>query len=477
MSPLLLSALIGNGFALPNEPLDRPYTQRNLRPAVLEEAYHGILRSSARESFVFPRPCSPASADPGCAFRYRLAYRDSAARQRLGFMPLAGAEYRHGEATAAAFEAGALGSGSLGPASFYLDARIFAENSGEDGFSYDREGFDRQEETSTGSIAYDSYARFRANFNVDAAFGRFTVARDAVHWGPGLLNNLVFHQDAVPFNHLVYTATLGPVKVVSLYGRLIVAPDYLDSLAALDRRIYAHRYELALGRDLLLGFSEQIVLFEDDNPFLFTPVFPLFIAKGFMHERTNNGNLALDAAWRIRRCVRLYGEFLLDDLESPTSLFTEDYAQNKWAAMAGVHAGREVAGMSVGAYLEYSHIEPFVYAHFTPFTAQTANLGYPLGNQQGPDSRSVLGRAYLRHPRGWYVGLQAGVYWKGTGRGSGVNDDAPDDALTPKEFLQDAVSEFRLSPTGALEWRTLGVYLTADLGDEVRAAAGFRAGY
>lgn len=462
--------------AQPNAPLDRSYSQRNLHPFALEERYQEMLRPGARQSFIFPSPCGDADAPSLCGRNVPLAYADSSGNDWLAFRPLAGAEYRYHQESGAAFEAGALGWGGKGPVSFLLDARLFAENSA--GLNaYDREGKDKQDQEATGTVSYDSYARYRGNLNLDLSFGRFSVSRDAVHWGPGLFNNLVFHQDAVPFHNFTYTATLGPVKVTTLYGDLAVGPAYLDSLETRDRNLYAHRYELALGENILLGFSEQLILYERNIPFLFTPVFPLFIAKGFMYEGANNGNLALDASWRFGR-ARIYGEFLLDDLESPSSLFTEDYAQNKWAFMAGVQAARDLAGIPAGVVVEYSRIEPWVYSHFTPNTSQAANLDLPLGNQQGPNSQSLIGKGYARHKSGWYASAQISLLWKGSDEGSALQDPAPDNAFRPKEFLGGVDSpDVVFTPTAAWEWKHLSLFLSAEMGSRTSAVAGFRAAY
>jgi hypothetical protein len=303
------------------------------------------------------------------------------------------------------------------------------------------------------------------------------VARDAVHWGPGIFGNLVFHQDAVPFNHLKYTAALGPVRIASLYGDLTVGPSYLDSLSLGERKVYAHRYELALGPHVLLGMSEQIIVYGHDAPFLFTPVFPLFIAKGLMNEKANNGNLAWDASWRIGP-ARVYGEFLLDDMESPSSLFAKEYAQNKWGLLAGVHGAKEWPGLATGLIFEYARLEPRVYSHFQPNTSQAANLDYPLGNQLGPNSQSVIAKAYARGTRGWYASAQASFLWKGTGPGSDMAEPAPDDPFAPKEFLAgvdgpDAV----FTPSLAWEARSFGVFLAAELGSRTSVIAGVRAAY
>jgi hypothetical protein len=290
---------------------------------------------------------------------------------------------------------------------------------------------------------------------VDLPVGRLSAARDAAHWGPSPLGALVFHQDAVPFNQYVFTTHLGPVTVRSLYGDLLAGSAAEESPA---KHLYAHRYEWRPHRDWVIGLSEQLILARFSKPYLFVPVFPLFIAKSFMEEDANNGNLAFDAAWRIRGFGMVYGEFLLDDMESPTSLLLEDYRQNKWAALLGVHWARELAAGRGGIIAEAVRIEPWVYTHFKDQPAQASNLDHPLGNPRGPNTLDLRARAYFHGRGGIYAGLTSALTWKGEGPGSHVSDTTytVDQHLLPKGFLDGAGgADFSAAPVIAWTWKGL----------------------
>lgn len=479
-APRAFLALVA-GLAFPtsagnhNLPLDRPYTQRNLEPRLLEKEYARLAGGDAPLSFLFPRPCvSALDSSRACPEAFRASFRDSARDQGIGIAALGAAELRPAGETVLAPEAGVLLSGHKGPASFSLDARFFLENAERDWVSYDGEEVDVQDEDVTGTSSYLSYARYRGELALDLPFGRLAAGRDAAHWGPALMGSLVFNQEAIPFHQYAFTTHLGPVTVHSLYGDL-------RAMGAAERSggkdLYAHRYELRIGRHLLLGVSEQLILWELDKPYLFTPMFPLFIAKSFMHEDSNNGNLSLDLAGRFPGIGLVYGEFLLDDLESPSSLFLKDYAQNKWAALVGVHAARDLAGGRGGAVLEAVRIEPWVYTHFRETPATAANLDRPLGNPLGPNVLDLRGRAYFRggafaaaagpesgvtdlaeRGMGFLLGLTVAATWKGTGPGSFVGDTTyvASMAQDPKGWLEGADGpELSLEPMAALGWRWL----------------------
>ena len=190
-------------------------------------------------------------------------------------------------------------------------------------------------------------------------------------------------------------------------------------------------------------------LVDTDKPYLFTPIFPLFIAKSFMHENSNNGNLTLDAAYRFTGLGMVYAEFLLDDLESPSSLVLKNYSQNKWAFMAGATAVRRLGTWDAGLTAEYSRLEP----GSTPIsrtipprpaisTAPSAIPSAPILRRSccapmgaagrastWASERTGSGRARIRVP------ASSIPTWGGSHR--------------PKEFLADVESEFTLRPSVA----------------------------
>jgi hypothetical protein len=475
---LLLSALVGlllgpqPSRGNPNLPLDRPFTLRNAEPFLLEKEHHRQLSGTSRLFFTFPRPCrSPADSSRVCGDGGLWRYRDTAQHRHLAFSPVAGYGYRYHGEDVHAFEGGLLASGTGGALSLDLDMRTYTELHEERSHeSYDRETVERQSEEASRTVAYSSYSRYRSGMSYDWGWGRITVGRDAAHWGPGLYANLVFHQDAVPFNQVALTGRWGPLSVTSLYGRLVVAAERTASLSPASRSVYAHRYEWSAG-NRLLGASEQMVLYDQEEPFAFAPIVPLFIMKGDGWERFNNGNIAFDLAYRAPRLGAIYTEFLVDDVQSPTAIFDDTWS-NKWAWMAGLHAIRGIAGWETGLIAEYSRIEPWVYTHYLPGTAQSANAGFPLGNPAGPNSMSVILKSYARREGGLYAGLGSRWDWKGTDRGSSLADSSEPEPPRRKVFLGGSPSAPRwtLEATCAYRWAWAGAEASAALSSSPRLA-------
>ena len=174
-------------------------------------------------------------------------------------------------------------------------------------------------------------------------------------------------------------------------------------------------------------------------------------------ENSNNGALAMDFNYRLFNLVRIYTEFFLDDMESPISLVKNDNIEAKWAWMAGVQAGHDfkVKGhlLEVGTLAEYARVEPYVYSHFIKNTAQMAHLGYPLGNQGGPNSQTIDWNVYARLDKHIYASLRNTWFWKGTDYGSAVNDTTPhhNHMKIHKKFLDGAKMQYSLTPALAYE--------------------------
>ena len=248
----------------------------------------------------------------------------------------------------------------------------------------------------------------------------------------------------------------GPLRVTSFYADLRIYNNSMSMMNKEDRNLFGHRYELAVG-NATIGISELTVLYDNLKPWLFVPTVPLFMEKGNYSENSNNGSLAMDINYRLFNAVRLYTEFFLDDMESPVSLVKNDNIEAKWAWMAGLQAGHDwyFGGhkLEVGTIAEYARVEPYVYSHFVKNTAQIAHLGYPLGNQGGPNSQTIDWNVYARLDSHIFASLRNTWFWKGTDYGSAVNDTTPsrNHMKIPKKFLDGAKMQYSLTPAVAYE--------------------------
>lgn len=438
---------------------------RNLRtldylPMLLD--YHRQTVGSDRQFFTYPRRNYNFVRDFADKESNALVYYadsigagNDAHRFAIAASPMIGMDYRGGEALGDTIWPGMDGGlylrGYADSLDFDLDARIYAEqHAAKKPKSFDGEVFDEQGLETDAGNDYVSYARYRAHLGLNYAWARISLARDVLHWGPGYYNNLTFNQFALPYNMLNLDFTFGPLRVFSVYADLRVNSWSYSKDNLNDRNLYAHRYELALG-NLTVGMSELQVLYNENKPWLFVPVVPLFIEKGNYTERVNNGALAFDLNYRLFNAVRVYGEFFLDDMSSPTSLYENKYSNNRWAGMLGMQAGYDmkVKGkpLQLGTIAEIARVEPYTYCHYDTAQAQMAHLGQPLGNPNGPNSLAIdwtlYGNLGLGGLSSVFIGFHNKWLWKGTDAGSSIDDPYK---TIRKRFTHNAPLQYSLTP-------------------------------
>ncbi|GHV14041.1 hypothetical protein AGMMS49938_09500 [Fibrobacterales bacterium] len=423
--------------------VSKPYTLRGLEYSPLLYHYHDITAGNANASFFYPQMDSSfrSTANDDALLNYRSANNSAF----LALSPIIAFDLRGGNAlgdTIKSYEGGLFLRGYKDSIEFWLDARIFSEgHSADNPKSWDREFLENQGNKGIeGETKYSSYARYRGHFTIRLGWAVLDFARDAAHWGPGYYNNLSLNQNSVPFNQITLTTKIGPLSVISLYGDLRVSENSMSTANVASRNVYGHRYELELG-NTTIGINELTVLYDLNKPFLFIPIVPLFMEKGQYSEDRNNGTLSLDLNVNLPLGFRTYGEFLLDDMESPTSLIRNDNIEAKWAFMAGAAwAGdfeTSAGKFKVGTLAEYARIEPYTFSHFHPYTAQVAHLGYPLGSQAGANSQTVDWVVYARRNTPFQMQVKQQWAWKGSDYGSAINDTTPtrDHFKTEKNFL------------------------------------------
>lgn len=407
-------------------------------------------------------------------------------RIALAVSLVGGLDYRGGEALGDTIWPGVDGGiylrGYADSVDFVLDARIYDEgHSAKYPKSFDGEFLEIQREENNSGLEYTSYARYRTHFALNYNWLRLDLGRDVMHWGPGYYNNLTLNQFALPYNMLSLDMTFGPLRVLSFYGDLRIYGSMSDKNIDETRNIFGHRYELAIGNGTF-GVSELQILYDNLKPWLFVPTAPLFMEKGNYSESSNNGSLSFDFNYRLFNSLRLYTEFLLDDMESPVSLVKNDNIEAKWAWMAGLHGAHDflIKGhlLETGTIAEYARIEPYVYSHFVKNTAQMAHLGRPIGNQNGPNSRTIDWTVYARLDHRIFAAVRNTWLWKGTDYGSAVNDTTPtsNHMKINKHFLRGAEMMYTLTPSISYEGQFVSYMGEISLFDDkkVYLRAGFK---
>ena len=459
---LVLAAI---AFAEPgSSPVISSERTRNLRgldyaPMLFE--YHRQTVDDGRHFFTYPRRDTTFQKDFYKNHKKSMAFFESDSNYSHKFAiavsPVIGIDYKSssalGDTIWPAIDAGLFIRGFADSLDFDLDARIYSEgHAAKKPKSYDHEVFDVQsKDRGDGGIDYVSFARYRAHFALNYAWARLQLARDVLHWGPGYYNNLSLNQFALPYNMLSLDLTFGPLRIYSVYADLRVTSWSYSKDNLNDRNLYAHRYELAL-KNFTFGISELQILYNENKPWLFVPVAPLFIEKGNYSERVNNGALAVDMNVQLFKLARIYGEFFLDDMESPYAIYQNRYSNNRWAAMLGFQVAHdfEIKGkeLQLGTIAEIARVEPYTYCHYDTAQAQIAHLGLPLGNPNGPNSLAidwtVYSRLFWNSSMKFFFGLHNKWLWKGIDYGSKIEDPYK---TVEKKFIDKAPLQYTITPS------------------------------
>ena len=437
---------------------------RNLRgldyaPMLFE--YHRQTVDDGRHFFIYPRRDTTFQKDfyknHGNAMAFFESDSASSHKFAIAVSPILGIDYKSssalGDTIWPAIDGGLFIRGFADSLDFDLDARIYSEgHAAKKPKSYDHEVFDVQsKDRGDGGIDYVSFARYRAHLALNYSWARLQLARDVLHWGPGYYNNLSLNQFALPYNMLSLDLTFGPLRIYSVYADLRVNSWSYSKDNLNDRNLYAHRYELAL-KNVTFGISELQILYNENKPWLFVPVAPLFIEKGNYSERVNNGALAVDFNVQLFKLARVYGEFFLDDMESPYAVYQNRYSNNRWAAMLGLQVARdtEIKGklLQLGTIAEIARVEPYTYCHYDTAQAQMAHLGLPLGNPNGPNSLAIdwtlYSRLFWNHSASIFFGLHNKWLWKGIDQGSDINDPYK---TVRKKFTDKAPLQYTIAPS------------------------------
>lgn len=445
----ILVALMQLGAANPDATMNRTRTLMGTGTnEVLMEFDRQTRDTLSILSGILPRPCvSGLDSSDICPEKGGFTWVDSARQGILRLHPVLGLESRvlqDGEANAA--DVGVVVVGGIGPASFALDARIFSELQSKPLWSYDGEYVERQKEGNSSHFDYASYSRYRSRLTIETPIGRFGAGRETQNWGPSPFHALVLSSSSVPYNQLDWTVNLGPISVRSLVADLSIPGPGESRLNEDSRTMFAHRYEWRISSGLVLGASEALFLYNRNAPSCFLPIVPLFMQKGLWLENINNGELAFDADWRVRQGWRIYGEFLIDDMTSPTTLF-DDHWKSKWATTIGTQLAFPAhKDIKTGVIIEWSRVEPWVYTHYVSNTSQALNQGVPVGNTTGPNSQSITCQLFGSY-ESITLSLRSDLVWKGSDQGSRGTDTMADNEIARKIFLKNADTPgFRMGP-------------------------------
>jgi hypothetical protein len=296
------------------------------------------------------------------------------------------------------------------------------------------------DKTENGLFEKRTFARYVAWAQWQHSWLTLKYGRDNVQFGPGEWTGLTVSRFAAP--NTLFDLRIDPFPWLSVQSTTMqLLPSDVQGGTSLptwfpgDCRKWMHiqRFEIRPFDGVAVAFQNQVVYPDSGGlePEYLLPLVPIF----FTQDLAGNGpNAAMQFDARIDRIpdLSLWGVFLIDDLDGPTTMFN-DHWLNRWAALAGFRLTSPFAGFDADLTGEISVVRPWTFTEERTNGATFASYGLPLGTEGGPDSRSLHLRALWRPNRLLEIGPEFDLQEKGIGRQAtlgALHDDSDGNTAT-----------------------------------------------
>lgn len=264
-----------------------------------------------------------------------------------------------------------------------------------------------QEESGFPFVAIHQSKRFDvdeniAYLNLTHKYFSLFFGRDYNQWGGGHSGQLVLSTNAPVYDQIKLTIRYWRFKYTHLTAFLqYIPPEGRKSIKAFDPiDVYwaGNRLEMYLGRGFQLGLSQTVIYGNQSlKPGYLNPL-AFFKSMEHYYGDRDNGAISIDAAWRVRNGVRLYGEWFIDDLS--TTKLGSDFFGNKFGYQLGVFLVNPLGIPGSDFLVEYTRIKPYVYSHSVQDYNKYKHYDTILGHAIGPNSDDLLVRyRYAPHRR------------------------------------------------------------------------------
>jgi hypothetical protein len=314
---------------------------------------------------------------------------------------------------------------------------------------------------------YDVYAHapFRTFTAAGGPHWAVQFGRDTLDWGNGVGGNLMLSEAAGYLDFVRATTWWRAFKWTTVYAglepwlttdELSRDPEGADG-PDLYKAFFAHRFEWRILDRIGVGFTEGMIFgrkYPDISYFN-----PMMAFHNWFENKITNINLAIEAEWTPLAGLAVYGQYVLDQWQTPVETSTYPNASdepNSYGFLLGVQAVRPAGPGWIEVGVEWIHSNPWLYTQRfgSPLLSYTVRrritaehrylLDRPLGWEYGPDADSKTLTIAYRVPGSWTAGLAAELRARGS---LSIADLYPDfDNPSPTGPYVDPGSE--TTPTG-----------------------------
>lgn len=328
-------------------------------------------------------------------------------------------------------------SGMIGKFSYFSEVNVWTELCTDTMFyPHDYQPFHGNAYNLYGRDTDSSHLRssdlFRAGISYEHKHIDIETAVDNIRQGPAVYYPLTFSGQTSPLLYFRMRMHCDLFQYIHTFGQLKTQKDK-------PKFFYTHRLNIPLLKNrLTVGINEVIIngstaekaqtdslklkYYGEERTWEWVymiPFIPFAFAEHYVGDR-DNAMISFDFSLAIPRGFRWYGEFFLDDISSPFTIFSDDFG-NKWALTAGGQFFGTLFDKDITVTAEYSRVEPWVYTHFYGGSHRYTHYGQCLGSPLGPNADAVIVSAEyaLNHVNSAGIFLKNTRY-NGTQRGGSI---------------------------------------------------------
>lgn len=225
----------------------------------------------------------------------------------------------------------------------------------------------------SGNAIINTYMKFRLPwFEVQ-------LGKDNLWWGPGRYGSLLISDNPPSWDMLKLDAAYSIFRFTYFTG---ILPGELG-----DRYLSGHRLEALITPGFRFGIHETVVHGNRFERHYLNPFTIYFFATPTLEASGINDNMLIGLDFEILplKNVKLYGELMVDDFQSPWDL--EDFYN--WANLFGIQFGvywTNPLGLDdTDLRAEYTFVNQYSYTHWIP-TNSYQHYGHVIGHWLGPDA-------------------------------------------------------------------------------------------
>ena len=225
----------------------------------------------------------------------------------------------------------------------------------------------------------------RSYLQINSAYLNLLVGRDWIFWGASQHKTVGISDNSPPFDQVRLTATLGKRFKATAFTTQLDSTWYDDG----EKRYLAKRYmsghrldyqhndrlEIGIAEWVVYGGDAQTLDWKYANPFTF------YYALQYNAKADDNVMFALDAAIRPIDGLRLYGEWIIDDIQYVPG--AQDPHAIAW--LVGLTWYPEQFERQLEIHSEYARVNRWAYTHLVPDN-QFTHFGYTIGHPISTDA-------------------------------------------------------------------------------------------